>query len=102
LSRKQRCTPDGVPGIGWSDEGIEKYNEFHDLVNEDRALNGAMFNRALLSVYTERRRLASNKVPRGIALGKQRAIPRDDLGDLDGDEELFSEDCVYEQEISAV
>ena len=24
LSRKQRCTPDGVPGIGWSDEGIEK------------------------------------------------------------------------------
>ena len=102
MSRKQRCTPDGVPGIGWSDEGIEKYNEFHDLVHEDRALNGAMFNRALLSVYTERRRLASKKVPRGIALGKQRAIPRDDLGDLDGDEELFSEDCVYEQEISAV
>jgi hypothetical protein len=96
LSRKQRCTPDGVPGIGWSDEGIEKYNEFYyDLVKKDRASNGASFNRPLLSVYTELRCIASNKMPRGIASVKQRAIPRDDLGDLDGDEELLLEDCVY-------
>jgi hypothetical protein len=102
LSRKQRCTPDGVPGIGWSDEGIEKYNAIYDLVKKDRASNGAMFNRALLSVYTERRRIASNKLPRGIAMVKQRAIPRDDLGDLDRDEELLLEDCVYEQQSSPV
>jgi hypothetical protein len=102
LSRKQRCTPDGVPGIGWSEEGILKYNEFFDLVQHDRKSNGAMFNRALLSVYTERRRIASNKLPRGIALGKQRTVPRDDLGDLDGDEELLLEDCVYEQKIMPV
>jgi hypothetical protein len=99
LSRKQRCTPDGVPGIGWSDEGIVKYNDFYDLVQKDRASNGASFNRALLSAYTERRRIASNKLPRGIALVKQRAIPRDDIGDPDGDEELLLEDCVYEQQI---
>ena len=98
LSRKQRCTPAGVPGIGWSDEGIEKYNEFYDLVKQDRESNGAIFNRALLSVYTERRRIASNKLPRGIALSKQRAIPRDDLDDLGEEEELLLEDCVYEQQ----
>ena len=59
-------------------------------------------NWALLSVYTERRRIASNKLPRGIALVKQHTIPRDDLGDLDGDEELFLEDCVYEQQSTPV
>ena len=47
LSRKQRCTADGVPGIGWSDEGIEKYNEFYNLVKKDRTLNGV--RRALLT-----------------------------------------------------
>ena len=102
LSREQRCTPDGVPGIGWSDEVIEKYNEFYNLVRKDRDSNGAIFNRALLSVYTERRCIASNKLPRGIALGKQRAIPYDDLDDLDGDEELLLEDCVYEQQHTPV
>jgi hypothetical protein len=102
LPRKQRCTPDGVPGIGWSDEGIVKYNEFYDLVKKDRASNGASFNRALLSVYTERRRIASNKMPRGIALVKHRAIPRDDLGDLDGDEELLLEDCVRTTDYSCI
>ena len=102
LSRKQRCTPAGVPGIGWSDEGIEKYNEFYDLVKQDRESNGAIFNRALLSVYTERRRIASNKLPRGIALSKQRAIPRDDLDDLGEEEEFLLEDCVYEQQHNPV
>ena len=82
LSRKQRCTPGSVPGIGWSDEGIEKYNEFYDLVKKDRASNGVSFNQVLLSVCTEGRgRVASNKLPRGIALVKQRAIPRDDSDD---------------------
>jgi hypothetical protein len=95
LSRKQRCKPDGVPGIGWPDECIDKYNAFYDLVKKDRASNGASFNRALLSVYTERHRIAPNKLPRGIALVKQRAIP-------DGDEELLLEDCVYEQQSTPV
>ena len=83
LSRKQRCTPDSVPGIGWSDEGIEKYNEFYNLVKKDRGTsNGVSFNRVLLSVCTEGRgRIAPNKLPRGIALVKQRAIPRDDSDD---------------------
>ena len=98
LSRKQRCTPAGVPGIGWSDEGIEKYNEFYDLVKKDRASNGGSFNRVLLSVCTEGRRIASKKLPRGIALVKQRAIPRDDLDDLGGDEQLLLDNCVYEQQ----
>ena len=56
-----------------------------------------IFNRALLSVYTERRRIAPDKLPRGIALSKQRAISRDDLDDLGEEEELLLEDCVYEQ-----
>jgi hypothetical protein len=65
------------------------------LVEEDRTSNGVSFSEALFSVYMERRRIASNKLPRGIALHKQRTIPRDDLG---GDQEPF-EDCVYEQHI---
>ena len=104
LSRKQRCTPDSVPRIGWSDEGIEKYNEFYNLVKKDKASNGVSFNRALLSVVcTERRRIASNKLPRGIALVKQRAIPRDGfLDDLGGDKELLLDDCVYKQQSTPV
>ena len=72
------------------------------MVKKDRESNGAIFNRALLSVYTERRRIASNKLPRGIALSKQRAIPRDDLDDLDEDKELLLEDCVYKQQHTPV
>ena len=99
LSRKQRCTPDGIPGIGWSEEGIKKYNEFYQLVEEERMSNGISFNRALLSVYTERRRIASNKLPRGIALRKQSTTARDDLGG-DQYQEPLLDDCVYEQQSS--
>ena len=66
-------------------------------MKKDRTLNGVTFNRALLSVFTERQRIASNKVPRGVALTKQRAIPRDDSGD---DQELLLDECVYEQQSS--
>ena len=59
MSRKQRCTPEGIPGIGWADDSIQKYNKLYDLVEEDRRLNGISFNQALLSVYTERRCIAS-------------------------------------------
>ena len=98
MSRKQRCTPaDGIPGIGWADNSIKKYNELYDLVAKDRTVNGISVNRALLSVYTERRRIASNKLPRGIELRKQGTIPRDDLG---GYQEPSFEECVYEQQSS--
>ena len=62
--------------------------------------NGISFNRALLSVYTERRRIASNKLPRGIALRKQGTIARDDLGGDQYQEEPLLDDCVYEQQSS--
>ena len=67
MSCKQRCTSDGsIPGIGWADDGIKKYNELYNLVAEDRALNIISFNRAFESVYTERQCIASNKLPRGL------------------------------------
>ena len=97
LSCKESYTPEGVPGIGWADDGIKKYNELQDLVEGDRTSNGVSFNQALLSVYMERRRIATNKLPRGIVLQKQRTVPRDDLG---GDQEPLFEDCVYEQQSS--
>ena len=43
--------------------------------------------------------MASNKVPRGVALTKQRAIPLDDLGD---DQELLFEECVWYKQQSSV
>ena len=41
-------------GIGWSDEGIAKYNEIYDLVENDRQLRGATFNQELLKVHQRR------------------------------------------------
>ncbi len=42
-------------GIGWSDEGIAKYNDIYDLVESDRQLRGATFNQELLKVHQRRR-----------------------------------------------
>ena len=67
MPRKQQCTLEGIPGMGWADDGIKKYNELYDLVAEDRTSNVISFNQALLNVYTERGRIASNKLPRRIA-----------------------------------
>ena len=41
-------------GIGWSEAGLERYNELYDLVVEDRVLRGAVFNNELLNVFVER------------------------------------------------
>ena len=38
-------------GIGWSEAGLEKYNELYDLVVEDCVSRGAVFNNELLSVF---------------------------------------------------
>jgi hypothetical protein len=42
-------------GIGWSDEGIAKYNNIYNLVESDHQLRGATFNQELLKVHQRRR-----------------------------------------------
>ena len=42
-------------GIGWSDEGIAKYNKIYDLVHSDCQLRGVTLNHELLKVHQRRR-----------------------------------------------
>jgi hypothetical protein len=67
-------------GIGWSDEGIAKYNDIYDLVESDRQLRGATFNQELLKVHQRRRqknkRTAENN---GANERSKKRKPRDDL-----------------------
>ena len=80
MSRMSRLSASGIAGIGWSEEGINKYNDLYAAVETDRRINGAVFNQALLSVHVERQRVANAKPNRAIALTRQRTVPRDDLG----------------------
>jgi hypothetical protein len=70
----------GTAGIGWSEEGINKYNDLYAEVEKDRRINGPVFNQALLSVHVERQRVAKANHNRAIAVTRQRTVPRDDLG----------------------
>ena len=43
-------------GIGWSDDGIDKYNKIYDLIEIDRQqLRGDTFDQELLKVHQKRR-----------------------------------------------
>ena len=76
ISRQQQANS----GIGWSDEGIAKYNEIYDLVEVDRLLRGDTFNQELLKVHQKRRQ--RNKKGTGQNVDNERSKkrkPRDDL-----------------------
>ena len=70
-------------GIGWSDAGLEKYNELYDLVVEDRVSRGAVFNNELLNVFIERRRERNAKPDRAPESKRQKVVPKDDMGPYD-------------------
>ncbi len=76
ISRQQQAHG----GIGWSDDGIAKYNEIYDLVEVDRQLQGSAFNQELLKVHQKRRQ--KNRKPNepivDIERSKKRK-PRDNL-----------------------
>jgi hypothetical protein len=83
LSRKQRNDANGVAGIGWTEEGYNKFNELYDLVKEDRMLRGGTFNNELLNVFFERQRVVKPNPKRPNARNKRKTIPRDDMGPID-------------------
>ena len=67
-------------GIGWSDEGIAKYNTIYDLVESDCQLQGTTFNQELLKVH--QRRHQKNKKTTEWNVVNERAKkrkPRDNL-----------------------
>ena len=71
-------------GIGWSDEGIDKYNELYDMVAADRAVRGPVFNNELLNVFRERRAQRNKRPAQEQRTGKkQRSMPKDDMQDFD-------------------
>ncbi len=82
LSRKQRNDANGVAGIGWTEEGFNKFNELYDLVKADRSLRGGTFNNELLNVFLERQRVVKANPKRPNAR-KRKTIPRDDMGPID-------------------
>ena len=76
ISRQQQANG----GIGWSDDGIAKYNEIYDLVEVDRQLRGNAFNQELLKVHQKRRQ--KNRKPNEPIVDNERSKkrkPRDDL-----------------------
>jgi hypothetical protein len=78
MSCNSRLSASGITGIGWSEEGINKYNDLYADFETDQRINCVVFNQALLSVHVERQRVANAKLNRAIALTKQRTVPRDD------------------------
>jgi hypothetical protein len=81
LSQKKRNYANGVAGIGWMEDGYNKFNELYDLVHEDRMLRGATFNNELLNVFLERQRIVKTN-PQLPNLRKRKTIPRDDMGSI--------------------
>jgi hypothetical protein len=76
ISRQQQANG----GIGWSDDGIAKYNEIYDLVEVDRQLRGNAFNQELLKVHQKRRQ--KNRKLNAPIVDNERSKkrkPRDDL-----------------------
>ncbi len=71
-----------MAGIGWTEDGYNKFNELHDLVHEDRISRGATFNNELLNVFLERQRIVKIN-PQRPNLRKRKTIPRDDMGSID-------------------
>ena len=67
-------------GIGWSDAGLEKYNDLYDMVLEDRVSRGAVFNNELLNVFLGRRHQRNSKPTPEPELKKRKVVPRDDMG----------------------
>ena len=96
MSHNSRLSASGIAGIGWSEAGIDKYNELYWNVKEDQRVHGAIFNQALLSVHLERQRVAKAKANRAVALMKQCTIPCDDLGQYETILEDLNEQQNYE------
>ena len=46
----------GGSGSGWSAEGLEKYNEIADLIEQDREKRGMVFNQEFLNYVVSRRK----------------------------------------------
>lgn len=94
LSRKQRTDTNGVAGIGWTEDGYNKFNELYDLVKDDRSLRGGTFNHELLNVFLERQRVVTANPKRPNAR-KRKTIPRDDMGPIDtASRDATEDDCV--------
>ena len=91
LSRRKRNDKHGVAGIGWTEDGFNKFNELYDSVHEDRTSRGVVFNNELLNVFLERQR-AVKVNPNRHNTRKRKTIPRDDMGPIDRSGESATDD----------
>jgi hypothetical protein len=67
-------------GIGWSDEGIAKYNGIYNLVESDCQLRGATLNQELLKVHQRRRQKNKRSTEKNVDNERaKKQKPCDDL-----------------------
>ena len=82
MSQKKRNNANGVAGIEWTEDDVNKFNELYDLVQEDRISQGGRFNNELLNVFLERQRVVKAN-PHRPNKRKRKTISRDDTGCID-------------------
>ena len=80
-----------MAGIGWTEDGFNKFNELYDSVQEDRTWRGVIFNNELLNVFLERQR-AVKVSPNRHYTRKRKTIPSDDMGPIDRSGESATDD----------
>ena len=82
MSQKKRDDANGVAGIGWTEDGMNKFNELYNLVQEDRISQCGRFNNEPLNVFLERQRVVKAN-PHCPNKRKCKTVPRDDMGCID-------------------
>jgi hypothetical protein len=94
LSRKSRIDSTGVKatGVGWSEAGINRFNDLHACVLEDRLSRGIVFNHELLNVVLERRRVKQAQKTRIPDTLTRKTMPKDDLEITNGEQYSFNRD----------
>ena len=87
LSRKSRIDSTGVKatGVGWSEAGINRFNDLYECVLEDRLSRGIVFNNELLNVVLERRRVKQAQKTRIPDTLKRKTMAKDDLEITNGE-----------------
>ena len=72
----------GGSGSGWSAEGLEKYNEIADLIEQDREKRGMVFNQEFLNYVVSRRKHPGVKLVEKKIGVRRKPVPYDDLKKL--------------------
>ena len=94
MRRQHDKDAESASGSGWSREGMNKFGEVANLIIQDRERNGAIFNKELYKVFTNRKRTKS-KADRSIDPAKQAPPIYDDMDHADWSDEDDQQEVPY-------